>query len=147
DWLVPFNHPIGDWLRETRWAFRLGGAAALPLSGEFFALGGGDQFRGFDQQQRQGSLVWVGSVEWRVPIYKDVCWDFCDHVGGVRNVYFAPFYDVGDCYVNHQSYGPVAHAFGAGLRIDVAWLGLIERTILRFDVAKTINVNSPVQFW
>ena len=37
--------PILDWLRETRWAFRLGGAAALPLNGEFFALGGGDQFR------------------------------------------------------------------------------------------------------
>ncbi|MBI3410005.1 MAG: BamA/TamA family outer membrane protein [Planctomycetes bacterium] len=147
DWLVPFHHPIGDWLRETRWAFRLGGAAALPNNGEFFALGGGDQFRGFDQQQRQGSLVWVGSVEWRVPIFKDVCWDFCDHVGGVRNVYIAPFYDIGDAYVNHQSYGPVAHAFGAGLRIDFAWLGLIERTILRFDVAKTINVNSPVQFW
>jgi hypothetical protein len=36
---------------------------------------------------------------------------------------------------------------GLGLRVDVAWLGLIERTMLRLDVAKTINSNAPVQFW
>src|SRR5207244_2108189 len=118
-----------------------------PSRGQFFALGGGDQFRGFDLQERQGSLTWVGSAEWRVPIFKDVCWDFCDHVGGVRNVYAVPFYDVGDAYVKNQSLGPIAHAFGAGLRVDIAWLGLIERTIFRFDVSKTVNVRSPVQYW
>ena len=118
-----------SWLRETRWAFRLGGAAALPLNGEFFSLGGGDQFRGYDLSQRQGSIIWVGSVEWRVPLFKDLSLDVCDHVAGVRNVYLAPFYDVGDAYVNGHSMGPTAHAVGAGLRVDVAWLGLIERTI------------------
>jgi hypothetical protein len=29
----------------------------------------------------------------------------------------------------------------------VIWLGLIERTTLRVDVAKTINVNAPWQVW
>jgi len=41
----------------------------------------------------------------------------------------------------------VAHALGVGLRLDVAWFGLIERTMLRFDAAKTINDSSPWQFW
>jgi hypothetical protein len=139
--------PILTWLRQTRWAFRLGGAAALPLNGEFFALGGGDQFRGFDQAQRQGSITWVGSVEWRVPIFTNLSLDLCDHVAGVRNVYLAPFYDVGDAYVNGHSLGPTAHALGAGLRVDVAWLGLIERTILRLDIAKAIGGSTPVQVW
>jgi len=49
--------------------------------------------------------------------------------------------------VNDQSLGPVAHAFGVGLRVDVTWLGLIERTMLRVDAAKTINEASPWQVW
>jgi hypothetical protein len=86
-------------------------------------------------------------VEWRVPLVKGVEWDCCDHVAGLRNAYAALFYDVGDMFVGGHSVGPVAHAVGAGLRLDVAWFGLIERSILRFDFAKTVNQNTPVQFW
>jgi hypothetical protein len=64
-----------------------------------------------------------------------------------RNIYFAPFYDVGNAYLNGQQLGSIAHAVGAGLRVDVNWLGLIERTTLRFDIAKTVNGSYPVQFW
>jgi Peptidase family M1 domain/Omp85 superfamily domain len=143
-----FGHsPVLDWLADTRWAFRIGGAAALPNNGLFFALGGGDNFRGFDLSERQGNMLWIGSVEWRVPLITHTHWDFVDHIGGIRNVYLAPFYDVGNAYVNGHELGPTAHAVGAGLRVDVNWLGLIERTTLRFDVAKTVNGNYPVQFW
>jgi hypothetical protein len=135
------------WLMDTRWAFRLWGAAAAPNRGQFFTLGGGDQFRGFDLRERQGSQGWIGSVEWRVPLVKGVEWDCCDHVAGMRNAYAALFYDAGDMFVAGHSQGPVAHALGAGLRLDVAWFSLIERTILRVDVAKTINADTPVQFW
>ena len=34
-----------------------------------------------------------------------------------------------------------------GLRFDVTWFGFVERTTLRFDVAKAINVDTPVEFW
>jgi hypothetical protein len=139
EWLGP--------LSETRLAWRLYGAAALPNDGEFYPLGGGSLFRGFDLQQRQGSMVWVGSVEWRVPIFRNVQWDACDHVAGVRNVYVAPFYDVGNAYLRGHEIGPIAHALGAGLRVDVAWFGFIERTTLRFDLAKTVNADTPWQFW
>jgi len=145
DWLG--DGPIARWLSDTRWAFRLGAAGGLPTNGQLFSLGGGDRFRGFDLSQRQGSSVWVGSVEWRVPIARNLDYDFCDHVGGLRNVYLAPFYDVGDAYLRNYQFGPTAHALGIGLRLDVIWLGLIERTTLRVDVAKTINVNAPWQVW
>jgi hemolysin activation/secretion protein len=145
DW---FGHgPVRDWLADTRWAFRIGGAAALPNDGQFFALGGGDNFRGFDLYERQGSMLWVGSVEWRVPVATNLPWDCIDHVAGVRNIYLAPFYDVGNAYVNGHPLGSIAHAVGAGMRIDVTWLGLIERTTLRFDIAKTVNGSYPLQFW
>jgi len=134
-------------LAQTHLAARIYGAAGLPSRGQYYALGGGDLFRGFDLSERQGSLVWVGSLEWRVPVIQRVTWDCCDHFMGVRNVSLAPSYDVGDAYVRGHSMGPVAHALGAGLRVDVAWLSLIERTTLRFDVAQTVNSSSPVQFW
>jgi hypothetical protein len=135
------------WVAETRLAARLFGAAALPDDGLFFALGGGEMFRGFDLRERQGSLAWIGSLEWRIPLAKDLNWDCLDHVIGARNLYTALFYDAGNTYLNGRAQRPVAHALGAGLRLDVAWFGLIERTMFRFDVAKTINESSPWQFW
>jgi hemolysin activation/secretion protein len=119
----------------------------LQDEAQVFTLGGGDMFRGYSLSQRQGSTVWLGSVEWRIPIIQRVDWDVLDHVAGVRNVYGAPFYDVGDAYVAGKQTGPVGHAVGFGIRIDVAWFSLIERTILRFDVAKAVNDDTPTQFW
>jgi hypothetical protein len=139
DWL--------GWLSETRLAGRVFAAVGLPDKGEYFTLGGGGLFRGFDLKQRQGSLVWVGSLEWRVPLVRGLSWDVIDHAAGLRNVYAAAFYDVGDAYVAGHPVGDVAHAVGAGLRFDVSWFGFVERTILRVDVAKTINDSSPVQVW
>ena len=139
--------PFLQWLSDTRLAFRIGGAAAFPNDGLFFTLGGGDFFRGFDLAERQGSSFLVGSVEWRVPVCRDLTWDFVDHLAGLRNIYFAPFYDVGNAYVNGHEQGNTAQALGLGLRVDVTWLGMIERTTLRFDVAKTVNGNYPLQFW
>jgi Peptidase family M1 domain len=139
--------PALCWLNETRLAFRLYGAAGLPDEVEYFPMGGGSVFRGYDQRERQGSLVWVGSVEWRVPLAREVAWDVCDHVAGGRNLYAAFFYDVGNAYTRGREVGPVSHALGLGLRLDVALFGFVERAILRLDAAKTINDNTPVQFW
>ncbi len=139
--------PFLDWFSDTRIALRAFGGVALPNKGDFFSLGGSMRFRGFDLQERQGSLVWVGSAEWRVPLIKGVEWDCCDHVAGLRGIYGAAFYDAGNAYVRGHQVGQIAHALGAGLRFDVVWFGLIERTTLRFDVAKTVNDDTPVQFW
>jgi hypothetical protein len=139
--------PIVQWLDQTRWAFRIGGATGLPSNGELFAMGGGNLFRGFDQGERQGNAFWVGSVEWRVPVLRDIDWDYLDHVAGLRDIYLAPFYDIGNSYIDNHAQGNIAHAVGVGLRLDVTWLGMIERTMLRFDVAKTLNYNTPLQFW
>jgi hypothetical protein len=134
-------------LSETRLACRLYGAAALPDRGEFYSLGGNLLFRGFDLKQRQGADVWVASAEWRVPLLRRLDWDVADHTVGLRQVALAPFYDVGNAYLAGHGVGSVAQAVGCGLRLDVAWLSFVERTTLRFDVAKTINASTPTQFW
>jgi hypothetical protein len=139
--------PVLTYLADTRIAVRAYGAIGLPTQGEFFTLGGDTLFRGYDQSQRQGSAVWVGSVEWRMPLAKGLHVDCLDHVVGLRNIYGAVFYDAGDTYTLNHSVGPVAQAVGGGLRFDVTWFGFVERTTLRFDVAKTVNDDTPAQFW
>jgi hypothetical protein len=136
---------LGSWLSETRLATHLYGAAATLKQGEFFPLGGETHFRGFDLQDRQGNIIWGGSLEWRLPLARQVVWDACDHVAGIRNIYLAAFYDIGDAYCNGHSFGPVAHALGSGLRADVAWFSFIERSVIRLDVAKCVNLATPVQ--
>jgi hypothetical protein len=139
--------PALEWLADTRLAVRLYGALGLPTRGLFFTMGGGELFRGFDLAQRQGSAVWVGSLEWRAPLAKGLNWDVCDHIVGLRNIYGAAFYDVGDAYVRNHQVGPVAHAVGGGLRLDMAWFGFVERTMLRLDIAKTLNADTAYQVW
>lgn len=121
---------------------------ALPDKGQFFALGGGTLFRGYDLAQRQGSAMWVGNLELRVPIVRNVEWDCLDHCVGVRNVWTVAFYDVGDVYANGRSVGGrVAHAVGGGLRVDMAVFSFIERATLRLDAAKVLNDSTGWQAW
>lgn len=135
------------WLGQTRLAVRAGGGMAFPSRGQFFSLGGSTMLRGFDLSERQGSSIWIGSVEWRVPLARGLAWDICDHAIGLRNIQLAAFYDVGGAYVENNPIGTVAHSVGGGLRFDVSWFSFVERTTLRLDVAKTVNSETATQFW
>jgi hypothetical protein len=143
----PHLQQVLDWFSDWRFAVRAYGATAAPSRGEFYTMGGPGLFRGFDMAQRQGSSVWVGSVEARVPILRRLNFDAVDHVVGLRNVYVAGFYDVGDAYVRGKQVGPVAQGLGGGLRLDVAWISFVERTTLRLDVAKAVNSDTGLQVW
>ncbi|MFO0879580.1 MAG: M1 family aminopeptidase [Gemmataceae bacterium] len=145
--VLPAPSGIRAWIGDTRFAIRLYGATAAPSRGEFFTMGGSDLFRGFDLAQRQGSTVWVGSAEWRFPLARHTQIDCLDHVASVRNINAVAFYDVGDVYANGNAVGPIAHAIGAGLRLDVSWFSFVERTTLRFDIAKAINGDTGPQLW
>jgi hypothetical protein len=74
--------------------------------------------------------------------------DCVDHVIGIRSLNMAPFYDVGEAYLNGQPIGNgVAHAFGIGTWAEISWFSFIERSIFRVDVAKAVNTNTPWQVW
>jgi hypothetical protein len=140
-------HDVLQWFSDTRFAFRAYGATSAPSKGEFFSMGSDTLFRGFDMAQREGSSVWVGSVEWRVPLARRLEIDAIDHVVGLRNAYLAMFYDSGNTYINGKPVGVTANALGLGLRLDVAWFSFVERTTLRLDVAKSVNTDTGLQVW
>lgn len=136
------------WFSDVKLALRAFGGAGFPKNARLFALGGGQMFRGFDTAERQGSCLWIGSVEVRLPIHRDLDLDFLDHMVRLKNVYVAPFYDIGDIYLNGRSLGPVAHAVGLGLRFDVAFFSFLERATLRFDIAQPLkSTTNSTQFW
>jgi hypothetical protein len=135
------------WFSDTLLAARVYGGVGLPGRAELFTLGGDTRFRGFDFAEREGSVVWLGSLEWRVPLLRRLTWDVLDHAAGLRNVSGVAFYDTGDAYINGHSPEHTAHAVGGGLRLDTALFSFVERVTLRFDVAKTVNASTPVQFW
>jgi hypothetical protein len=135
------------YLSDIKFVGRGVAQAAFPDRADFFALGGSTLFRGFDLSERQGSALWVANAEARMPVFRDVHWNFFDSIIGVRNVSLAPFYDVGAIYNDGRRVGNIAHTVGAGLRIDMAFFSFIERATVRFDVAKSINNATPVQFW
>jgi hypothetical protein len=145
-WVMMPPEGLG-WLSKNRLACRLYGATGLPVCGQLFALGGPQLFRGMDLAGRQGSSVWVGSVEWRSPLVSDVHWDICDHMVGIRDISLAAFQDAGNAYLDHQKLGSTLFAPGAGIRINLAWFSFIERSVLRLDAAKCLNSHAPVQFW
>lgn len=135
------------YLSEVKLAGRVIAGQAWPDRGEFFALGGGTQFRGFDIRQRQGSGLWVANAEVRMPLLRHPNWECLDRVIGVKAVHVAAFYDAGAVYTDGQVVGNVAHALGVGLRVDLSFFSFMERAVLRFDAAKTVNADTPVQFW
>lgn len=141
-----------DWcilgpLSDTRFAIRGVAMGSWPEEGQFYALGGGTLFRGFDLAERQGSFLWVANAELRLPLARRVQWDALDSTVGARNVWLAAFYDVGAIYANGKGVGDIAHALGVGIRVDTAIFSFIERATLRFDMGKTINSNTPFQYW
>jgi hypothetical protein len=136
------------WFSDTVFAFRAYGAYGLPNNVQYFAMGGSSLFRGYDLAQRQGNAIWVGSVEWRFPVARELNWAMFDRAFNLRGIYAAAFCDVGNVYLRGQTVGNgVAEAVGAGLRLDVAWFTFVERTIFRLDAAKTINSAAPMQIW
>jgi hypothetical protein len=136
-----------SYFSDTKWAFRAYGGIGFPDNGYHFQLGGANLLRGLPRDAREGDTVWVGSVEWRLPIWKEADADFCYRIGKLENLYGVVFYDVGEIYLNHHTVGGVAHSVGAGLRFDIGWLSFIERTTLRIDVAKCIDAPQGVQVW
>jgi hypothetical protein len=144
---IPWLAASLQWLGQSRLALRIFGGTSMPGRGQFFSMGGSMYFRGFDLSQRQGSSVWVGSVEWRLPAARNLNLNFCDHIMTLHSIDVVPFSDVGNVYISGREVAPTAVDAGVGLRFDVSWLSLVERTLLRFDIAKTLNASSGTQFW
>ena len=95
----------------------------------------------------RGGVIDAADFGRRLALGTDLDWDFADRIIRIKNMYLAPFYDVGDIYLDSKSVGGIAHALGVGIRADVMFFSFLERATIRLDVAKAINSNASVQYW
>ncbi|HMB02856.1 MAG TPA: M1 family aminopeptidase [Isosphaeraceae bacterium] len=127
-------------LSKGRIAFRVYGGWGSPDTAPLFRLGGGRRLRAIDLSQDTGSAVWLSTLEWRYPLWRNVDIDALDHVLGFRNLLGAVFYDVGQSFFLGRG-NPVVHGVGVGLRIDTALFAFLERATLRIDLAQPIGLG------
>jgi hypothetical protein len=131
---------------NSRFAARIYGGYSTPGSAPLFRLGGGQRLRAIDLTNQEGSSVWLLTVEWRFPIWREINRDILDRALTFRHLYGALFYDVGQSYLRGD-WGPVVHGPGFGLRWDVILFSFLERAALRLDIAQPIGVRGGPVLW
>ncbi len=129
------------WFSASRIALRAYGGYGTPSSEPLFRLGGGRRLRALDLSTNLGSSVWLGTVEWRFPLWRTIDRGVVDHVLTARNLLGTVFYDFGQSYLQGRSY-PFAQGVGVGLRLDVALFAFLERANLRIDIAQPIGATT-----
>jgi Peptidase family M1 domain len=134
------------YLSKTRIALRAFGGFGFPDNVPYFRLGGGTRLRALDLNQYIGSSVWLGSAEWRFPIWEDADIEALDHVVKGRNVTGSVFYDFGQSYLNGK-FSPVVNGVGVGIGVDVALFSFLERANIRLDIAQPIGLNRGPVLW
>jgi hypothetical protein len=131
---------------KTRLALRAYGGFGYPNNVPYFRLGGGTRLRALDLNQFIGSSVWVGSAEWRYPIWEDADIEALDHVVKGRNVTGSVFYDFGQSYLSGRA-SPFVSGVGVGIGIDVALFSFLERANLRLDIAQPLGLSRGPVLW
>jgi hypothetical protein len=136
----PFPSLTGE-PTKSRLAFRVYGGYGAPDNAPLFRLGGGRRLRAVDLSQFTGSSVWLTTLEWRYPLWREIDRDLLDHTVGLRNLIGAVFYDVGQTFF-HGAWEPVVHGVGVGLRVDVALFAFLERAAVRIDIAQPVGIGT-----
>jgi len=141
----PLPEGLG-YLSRTRIALRAYGGYGTPGNEPLFRLGGGRRLRALDLNSFLGSSVWLGTAEWRFPLWAGLDRDYFDHVLGAKNLMGALFYDVGESYFAGR-WSPVIHSVGVGLRVDMALFSFLERATLRVDLAQPLGIGRGPVVW
>ena len=118
------------YLSKTRLALKGFLGLGFPDNVPYFRLGGGTRLRALDLNQYLGSSVWIGSAEWRFPIWEGADIEAFDHVVKGKNVNGSVFYDFGQSYLN-GNFSPFISGVGVGLGVDVALFSFLERANIR----------------
>ena len=89
---------------------------------------------GLGQRAPKGSLAWVGSVEWRVPLAQRLHWNFFDRIVGVRNIYGALFSDTGAAYLR-------------GKGVELVWGPRVAPTYARAEICDPEGNHIELRQW
>ncbi len=127
-------------LSRSRIAARVYAGYGSPDRSPYFRLGGGRRLRALDLSRNLGASVWLVTLEWRMPIWRNIDADLLDHTTTFKNLFGTLFYDVGQSYLDGD-WSPVVHGVGVGLRLDTVLFQFLERATLRLDIAQPVGAG------
>ncbi len=119
----------------TRIKAGYGGSADKDL----FQLGGWEGLRGYGLKTVDGSRMAMASVEYRLPLLNDLSLYFLNNIFCLNKVQGVAFFDAGKAWYADFSDRKFKKNAGLGLRIHLGAVGILERIVLRVDVAQAIN--------
>jgi outer membrane protein assembly factor BamA len=104
-----------------------------------FEIGGADGLRGYGTRDLKGSSMLLGGVEYRLPLADSLKIYLLDNIACLRTIQSVIFYDVGKSWYNDFADEPFKKDAGVGLRLHFDLGGILERVVVRVDVAQAIH--------
>lgn len=133
---------------QSRLAGRIKAGWGYPDDKDLFQLGGSYDLRGYDYKSFRGAKMLLGSGEYRFPLWKNVNMAAADHLVGLEEINGVAFFDGGTAW--YETFGDAKWRsdVGGGLRFTVNFGSLLEKVVLRFDVAQPLREpEDGVHFW
>lgn len=134
---------------RSRLAGRLKAGAGHPDDKALFYLGGMDGLRGYELKSVRGANALLGSVEYRFPVKDNLKLHFFDNLIGIESIGGVVFADAGQSWFSEFKNSSLKRDAGVGLRMTVNFGSLLEKAVIRADVAQAISDDDEddPRFW
>jgi len=140
-----FYQPVTE---HSRLALRTSYGWGFPNDKDLYQLGGMMNLRGYDYKTFRGANMLLASGEYRFPLVNNLNWSFFDNILGVESVSGVTFFDAGSTWYESGDAAKWKKDIGAGLRFTVNFASMLEKVIVRFDVAQPLNGRAKdTHFW
>lgn len=106
---------------------------------DLFQLGGPEGLRGYSRKEIKGAHMLLASLEYRLPLRREVKLYFLDNIFCLDKIQAVGFFDAGKAWYSSFKDAPFKKDLGLGLRFHFDLVGFLEKIILRIDLAQPIN--------
>lgn len=110
-----------------------------PADKTLYDIGGAQALRGYGVRDVRGARMALGGVEYRMPLVDNIKIYLLDNIARLRTIQSVFFYDIGKAWHSDYSDADFKKDAGAGLRLHFDICGILERVVVRIDVAQAIN--------
>jgi len=124
---------------QQKIATRIKGGTGASADKDLFQLGGWEGLRGYDLKSINGSRMMLASLEYRFPLASDLKGYFLDNIFCLDKVQAVVFLDAGRAWFSDFGDSKFKKDAGIGLRFHLGTIGILEKAVLRLDVARAIN--------
>ncbi len=106
---------------------------------DLFQIGGPDGLRGYGRKTVAGAHMFLGGVEYRLPVRGDLRWRAPGRFFSLDKIQAVGFFDAGRAWYASYRAADFKKDAGLGVRVHLNLLGFLERAVVRLDVAQAIN--------